>query len=118
MIKFIKAHWKYLAVIVPLALAEIGWRIHVETELNRSDRLTTVEELITPLVTEWKAEQLLRERGYFVPVAAHEHPEYAHEHASPTVAQPQAPPSQPEVEKIRKEADDWARQMIQEPMKN
>lgn len=116
---FIKKHRVCIMFCVPILLAEIGWRIHVETELNRSDRLVTIEQLIAPLVTEWKAEQLLRERGYIMPVTPHEHPEYVHEHPAATVAPPPAPPPKPEIDKAHRDAEHWTHGAIkQQSMRN
>lgn len=115
---FIKKHWVCITFIIPILLAEIGWRIHVETELNRSDRLVTIEQLIAPLVTEWKAEQLLRERGYIMPVPSHEHPEYVHEHSAATVAPPTPPPpTKPEIDRAHRDAEDWTEGAIKQSMR-
>jgi hypothetical protein len=106
-IKEFKVSWQAVTFGVPLILTVVvlvgGWVVSVETRLSVSDRVDNLEELINPLLVEWKVQQRLVEEGV-CPI----------DHEPPT---PDPPPPVAEVEaaveRIRVEATGWADDVVQ-----
>lgn len=102
-IKQFTVSWQVLAFTVPLCLTVVilvgSWVISVETRLSVEGRVDNLEELINPLLVEWKVHKRLVEEGVYYEL--------------PVPVLPPVEEVEATVERIRVEATDWASEAVQ-----
>ena len=118
-----KINWNIVAIVAPLLIAIIGWAYSIENRLAQIsssvdvvNRVTVIEELITPLIIEYQIVQRLKEmgidaNGYDEIIPA---PFHAPGHLEPPVDSDVPTAPAPDIEKIREEAEDWTMEQIKQ----
>ena len=110
-----------VALWLGVAASWIGWEYHqtqqvlkLETAADLCQRVQNLEDLLVPLLVEFKVQSELRGRGI---VPDHEVPDHAHphEHEHPGPPDVHPPPLLPyEEPQMREDAEKWAAEAIKQ----
>jgi hypothetical protein len=117
-----KVDWQAAAVVVFIVAALIGWGVSVEVRLAQhagvetlSQRIKNIEDLMTPVLVDWKVQQELRKYGVMVaptPMSPTPSPD------PPVLPVVPGPPKRSQSE-IEKDAQKWAKEQVQQrPINN
>ena len=122
-----KIDWQAAAVVVFIVAALIGWGVTVEVRMAQhagvealSQRIKNIEDLMTPVLVDWKVQQELRKYGIApmlvpvppTPVPPTEHPMVGRESDLPTPVP--LPTKEPDHSQIEKDAQKWASDRVQQ----
>ena len=106
-----KINWTIVAILVPVVLMIIGWGYSIESSLavvsssvDLSNRVAILEELVTPLIIDYKVEQTLKNMGVDV----------GRNYIQPNPAPPKIELTKPHVDDIIKKAEDWTKSQIRQ----
>jgi hypothetical protein len=126
-----KVDWQAAAVVVFIVAALIGWGVSVEVRLAQhagvemmSQRIKNIEDLMTPVLVDWKVQQELKKYGMVpmvapvpptpvpTPVPPTEHPMIGRELDLPTPVPSST--EKPDHSQIEKDAQKWASDRVQQ----